>query len=125
MIEKKGTFYCYFTKVCQAGNTHNPNLCQSANTAGACKSLAILILPCTVGALFHFPASEWRDLPFTEIPPPYVTFADYNRMRFKGRLILPNLVMSPTLLQEMNAAARVCTGLLARTGCSIVIDAVI
>lgn len=58
-------------------------------------------------------------------PPPYVTFTDYNRVRFKGPLILPNLVMSPTLLQEMNAAARVCAGLLAGTGCSIVIDAVI
>lgn len=58
-------------------------------------------------------------------PPPYVMFTDYNRVQFKGRLILPNLVMSPTLLQEMNAAAWVCAGLLARTGCPVVIDAVI
>lgn len=96
------------------------------NTAGACKNLAIWILPRTDAAIHDVPASERRDLPFTEIPPtPYVTFTDYNRVRFKGPLILPNLVMSPTLLQEMNAAARVCAGLLARTGCSIVIDAVI
>lgn len=52
-------------------------------------------------------------------------FTDYNPVRFKGRLILPNLVMSPTVSHEMNAAAGECTGLLARTGCPIVIDAVI
>lgn len=50
----------------------------------------------------------------------------HSRVSFeKGRLILLSVVVPLTLLQEMKAPVPVCTGLLARTGCSIVIDAVI